>query len=80
MSDAGKTINLKPFHCEMKAVDGGFDFIWLARSDGDKRYRIVLHCSMWWVRYIARDLWKMLAEKKSQIAEAESALTNGATP
>lgn len=72
-----KTINLSPFHLECKAEGDGFVMEWYCATEGNKRVKVRLQCGFWWVRFIAHDLWKMIAHRETEVADAKKGMTNG---
>jgi hypothetical protein len=73
-----RVVNLSPFHSEVKATSSGFDWTFFGSTANGNRHRIVLHCEFWWVGFIARDMWKVVASRKRDIEAAEKALKEAA--
>lgn len=74
MSD--KTINLKPFHCEMAPDGGAFVMEFYCATEGNKRVKVRLRMEFWWIGFIARELWKMIARRQQEVDDAKKALSN----
>ena len=66
-----RTINVKPFHCEIECGSTGFVLLFVC--DGDKTIR--LHMEYWLIGYIARDLWKAVRKQRGMVEENERMLT-----
>lgn len=73
---ADKTINLTPYHCESGTEGGGFCLTFFCNTEGGNTVRVKLHMEFWWVKFIARDLWKIIRARRAEADEAEKALTN----
>ena len=71
---ANKTINLKPYHCEQKRDGDGWVWEFYGATEGGKRIKVRLHMGIWWIRFLARDLWGVVKRQKEDVAEAEEAL------
>ena len=68
-----RTRNFKPYNCEMRGFDGGFEWTFMALSDDRKtEYNIKLHFDRWWLIYLARDLRKALEREEDIVAELRS--------
>lgn len=71
----GKTINITPYHCEVKPHSSGFVLEWFGRTEGGKEIKVKLKCEFWWIRFLAVDLWKVINYRKAEIAQAEKVMT-----
>ena len=71
---ADKTMNLRPFHCEQEATAAGFVLVVFAATEGGKRVKVRLHFDFWWVRFLARELWKAIQRRQQEVSEAEKAM------
>jgi hypothetical protein len=73
---ADKTINLKPYHVEWKPEAEGFLLEFGCETEGDKRITVKLHFRFWWIGFLARELWKAIAYRERETAEAKKAMTS----
>lgn len=73
---ADKTINLDPYHCEVERDEDGFCLVFFGKTEGGKTVKVRLHMAFWWVRFLARDLWKVIGIRRAEIEEATKALTD----
>lgn len=71
---ADKTINLRPYHCEIKPNNHGFTLEWWCGTEGGKRVKVVLKCEFWWISYLARDLWKAIAYRQNEVNAAKKSM------
>ena len=70
-------INIKPFHIELKNVrDNSFE-LWFydnIGTDCSRRKIVKIHFESWWIKYIARLLWKVQKAKQKEADNMSSAL------
>lgn len=63
------TINIKPFHAEIRRYEGGF--IWTFKSlmnTADSRRKIInVRFDRWWIGHLANDLKKVLDEEMIEL-------------
>jgi len=58
-----RTVNLKPFHAEIKRYEGGFSWSFLHETSTGQRVRYVLKFDRWWFAYLSEDLRSALLEE-----------------
>jgi hypothetical protein len=62
-----KTINIKKiYNLETSFTTRGF-----VLQFHNESYKVRLHFDLWWITYIARDLWKIINRKKTELVEIE---------
>lgn len=72
MASSEKTINLHPYHCEQEGTSSGFVLSMYGRTEGGNTVKVRLHFDFWWVGFLARELWKAIAYRRTEVARAES--------
>lgn len=78
MSDKEKVMNLEPVHLESSYSDGGFALDFYCRTVGGKRVRIIMKMEFWWIKFIARELWKQINMRRESVESASSAMSESA--
>lgn len=69
-------INVNPFHCEIYFNNKGFtlEFWDKVGDDYSRRKKVRLHFDDWWLKVIARMLWKVISRRKEEVAELENGM------
>ena len=76
---ADKTINLDPYHVEQSADGDGFCLTFFAQTEGGKRVKVKFHMQFWWVRFLAREMWRVTQRRQAEVNEAQEALKTPVT-
>ena len=66
-------INISPFHCEVKVNSEGFA-LWFYDNIGNdfsRRKIVKIHLKNWWLKVIANMMWKVIKQRREDVAELE---------
>lgn len=68
-------ITIEPFHCtsNFNPSDFKFELTFIGRRQkGDNRVEITIKFSFWWVKYLRRELRKIVGKAQEQINEVNN--------
>lgn len=75
MADKNKdiVINVHPFNCEVKTTSNGFilKFVCPIKGTFTRRKIVNLHFENWWLKYIAKQLWRVIKKRRADVEELE---------
>ncbi len=69
-------INIKPYNAEVVVTREGFTLVFTAGMAGDssRRKKVKVHFEDWWLKYLAKLLWKVIQRRRSDVAQLEESM------
>ena len=77
MSDKPRVLHINAHHCECTSdsENGGFVLSFHGRTEGGNVHIVRVQMgSLWWVKYLIRDIKSMLSKKRQALEEAEKCI------